>query len=117
MYEVIVEQTFAAAHALRNYHGSCEKTHGHNFKVEVTVAGKTVDEAGMMLDFLDLKRYMNQVVMRLDHTFLNEIEPFTTISPSAENIAKHIFEELGKLAPVSRVRVWETNEMSAVYYE
>ena len=83
MYEVIVEQTFAAAHALRNYHGSCEKTHGHNFKVQVTVLGETVDQAGMLVDFLDLKRHMDQVVMRLDHTFLNEIEPFTTVSPSA----------------------------------
>ena len=117
MYEVIVEQTFAAAHALRNYHGSCEATHGHNFKVAITVLGNSVDEAGMLVDFLDLKRHMDKVVMRLDHTFLNEIEPFTTVSPSAENIAKHIYQELGKLTPVSRVRVWETNEMSAVYYE
>ena len=117
MYEVIVEQTFAAAHALRNYHGSCEKTHGHNFRVEITVTGGEVDSAGMLVDFLDLKRYMDQVVMRLDHTFLNEIEPFTTVSPSAENIAKHIYEEMGKLIAVSRVRVWETDGMSAVYHE
>jgi len=117
MYEVIVEQTFAAAHALRNYHGNCEKTHGHNFRVEITVVGNAVDEAGMLVDFLDLKRYMDKVVMRLDHTFLNEIEPFTTVSPSAENIAKHLYEEMGKLTPVKRVRVWETSEMSAVYYE
>jgi len=117
MYEVIVEQTFAAAHALRNYHGSCERTHGHNFRVEITVVGGKVDQAGMLIDFLDLKRHMDKVVMRLDHTFLNEIEPFTTLSPSAENIAKHLYEELTKLTPVSRVRVWETNEMSAVYHE
>ncbi len=117
MYEVIVEQTFAAAHALRNYHGNCEKTHGHNFRVEITVVGNAVDQAGMLVDFLDLKRHMDTVVMRLDHTFLNEIEPFTTVSPSAENIAKHLYEEMGKLTPVARVRVWETNEMSAVYYE
>ena len=117
MYEVIVEQTFAAAHALRNYHGSCERTHGHNFRVEITVVGGRVDQAGMLIDFLDLKRHMDKVVMRLDHTFLNEIEPFTTLSPSAENIAKHLYEELSKLTPVSRVRVWETNEMSAVYHE
>lgn len=117
MYEVIVEQTFAAAHALRNYHGSCEKTHGHNFRVEITVVGNQVDEAGMLVDFIDLKRDMDKVVMRLDHTFLNEIEPFTTVSPSAENIAKHIYDEIGKLTPVSCVRVWETNEMSATYHE
>ena len=116
MYEVIVEQTFAAAHALRNYHGNCEKTHGHNFRVEITVVGNAVDQAGMLVDFLDLKRHMDKVVMRLDHTFLNEIEPFTTVSPSAENIAKHLYEEMGKLTPVARVRVWETNEMSAVYH-
>jgi 6-pyruvoyltetrahydropterin/6-carboxytetrahydropterin synthase len=117
MYEVIVEQTFAAAHALRNYHGSCERTHGHNFRVEITVVGPAVDQAGMLVDFLDLKGHMDKIVMRLDHQFLNEIEPFTTLSPSAENIAKHIHEEMRKFVPVSKVRVWETNEMSAAYYE
>lgn len=117
MFEVIVEQTFAAAHALRNYHGSCERTHGHNFRVQITVVGDSVDEAGMLVDFLDLKKHIDPVVMRLDHQFLNEIEPFLTLSPSAENIAKYIHQEVSKFTAVAKVRVWETSDASAVYYE
>jgi hypothetical protein len=55
MFEVTVEQTFAAGHALRNYKGKCENVHGHNFKVQVRIEGPSLDETGMLVDFIDVK--------------------------------------------------------------
>jgi 6-pyruvoyltetrahydropterin/6-carboxytetrahydropterin synthase len=119
MFEVRVEHTFAAAHALRDYHGSCENLHGHNFRVEISVEGERLDQTGMLVDFLELKKQINAAVMRLDHQNLNEVAPFDTLNPSAENIAQYLHQEIGKALPsavtVSEVRVWETNEASAVY--
>src|ERR1700686_3508261 len=94
MFEVTVEQTFAAAHALRNYKGGCETVHGHNFKVQVVLAGERLDETGLLVDFIDVKNLMGQVMARLDHQFLNEIPPFDVKNPSAENIAEYFFIEL-----------------------
>ena len=51
MYEVTVEAGFSSGHYLRNYKGKCENPHGHNYKVRVTLAGTTLDEAGLLLDF------------------------------------------------------------------
>ena len=119
MFEVVVEQTFAAAHALRNYHGTCENLHGHNFRVEVTVAGEQLDEAGMLVDFLELKDSLSRVIARLDHQNLNELPPFDALNPSAENLARYICEETGKAAgasvKIAKVKVWETATAAAVY--
>src|SRR5882672_9928759 len=84
MFEVTVEDTFAAGHYLRNYKGKCENPHGHNYKVRVTLAGKELDKAGLLLDFKDLREVMKHVIDRLDHQMINDLEPFTTINPSAE---------------------------------
>ena len=67
MYEVTVEDSFAAGHYLRNYKGKCENPHGHNYKVRVTLSGATLDKAGLLLDFKDLKEVMKHVIDRLDH--------------------------------------------------
>jgi len=124
MFEVSVEHKFAAGHSLRNYHGRCENVHGHNWKIEVEIAGEELDSAGMLIDFMLLKRLINEVVDPLDHQFLNDVPPFDSVNPSAENIARYIYEELTKKlngandrAPVriSRVRVWETDDAAAVY--
>ena len=76
MYEVTVDDTFAAGHFLRNYKGKCENPHGHNYKVRVTLAGAELDKAGLLLDFKDLREVMKHVIDRLDHQMINEIEPF-----------------------------------------
>ncbi len=122
MFEVTVEQTFAAGHALRNYKGKCENVHGHNFKVQVRITGQHLDEAGMLVDFIDVKNSMRKVIDRLDHQFLNEVPPFDIKNPSAENIAEYFHEEMSMelaSAPVpihiSEVRVWETEIQSASY--
>jgi 6-pyruvoyltetrahydropterin/6-carboxytetrahydropterin synthase len=122
MFEVTVEQTFAAAHALRNYKGSCENLHGHNFRVQVTIEGQRLDEAGMLVDFIDVKNLMGQVMSRLDHHNLNEVEPFDKEkNPSAENIAEYFYAHMaaGLTAAVPirirEVKVWETDIQSATY--
>lgn len=122
MFEVSVEQTFAAGHALRNYKGSCENVHGHNFRVRVTLEGEKLDDTGLLVDFLDVKKSMGEIIARLDHVFLNEISPFDVRNPSAENIAEYFHQELSRRMtenPVSvhirEVRIWETDIQSAAY--
>ena len=122
MFEVSVEQSFAAGHALRNYKGACENVHGHNFKVLVTVEGPNLDNAGMLVDFLDVKASMQNVILALDHRFLNEIPPFDVLNPSAENIAEYFYQQMSPglaSAPVPvrirEVKVWETDIQSATY--
>ncbi|MCU1336914.1 MAG: hypothetical protein JWO19_2495 [Bryobacterales bacterium] len=122
MFEVTVEQTFAAAHALRNYKGGCENVHGHNFRVQVVLAGERLDAAGLLVDFIDVKNLMGQVLARLDHQFLNEIPPFDVTNPSAENIAEYFCTQMSSglentAVPVRirEVKVWETDIQSATY--
>ncbi len=122
MFEVSVEQTFAAGHALRNYKGKCENVHGHNFRVRVTIEGERLDDAGLLVDFIDVKKSMGEVIARLDHVFLNDIPPFDVKNPSAENIAEHFYEELRRSlvanpvpVHIREVRVWETDIQSAAF--
>jgi len=122
MFEVSVEQTFAAGHALRNYKGKCENVHGHNYRVQVTVAGERLCANGLLVDFVELKRVMREVIEYLDHRFINDLPPFDVINPTAENMAKYFYDEVGKRltggeAPVrvSEVRLWETDTSLAVY--
>ncbi len=122
MFEVSVEQTFAAGHALRNYKGKCENVHGHNFRVQVIIEGEHLDNTGLLVDFLDVKELMLGVIARLDHQFLNEVPPFDELNPSAENIAEHFYTAMSRglgNTPVSvrvrEVKVWETDIQSASY--
>jgi 6-pyruvoyltetrahydropterin/6-carboxytetrahydropterin synthase len=121
MFEVSVEQTFAAGHALRNYKGKCENVHGHNYRVRITVQGDQLDSTGLLVDFLDVKQLIGGVVDYLDHQFINDLPPFDELNPSAENIAKYFYDRVsGGLrnevpVRVSEVKVWETDTSSAVY--
>jgi 6-pyruvoyltetrahydropterin/6-carboxytetrahydropterin synthase len=121
MFEVAVEQTFAAGHALRNYKGKCENVHGHNFKVRVVIEGEKLDETGLLVDFLDVKAAMQAIIDRLDHVFLNDVAPFDVKNPSAENIAEHFFTEMTRTLEspvpvrVREVKIWETDIQSATY--
>ena len=122
MYEVSVDETFAAAHNLRGYKGKCEDLHGHNYKVRVTLAGKEVDSIGLLYDFVHLKQVIQSVIRSLDHKYLNELSPFDVLNPSAENIAKYIYDETAKQlhqapngAGVSSITVWETDVTAATY--
>ncbi len=124
MFEVTVEQTFAAGHALREYKGKCENVHGHNYRVQVTVEGERLNRIGLLVDFVELKKAVRQVIDKLDHQFINDLEPFTILNPSAENIAKYFYDEVNGLmnfdrydvpVRIARIKIWETDTSIAVY--
>ncbi len=125
MYEVTVEAGFSSGHYLRNYHGRCENPHGHNYKVRVTLAGTALDDSGMLLDFKLLKQVLRPVIDRIDHQMLNDLDPFITLNPSAENIAKYFYDQTNEQLDgmtKGRVRVknctiWETDTTTATYYQ
>lgn len=118
MYEVRVETDFAAAHFLADFHGKCERLHGHNYRVLAHARGTSLDSGGMLLDFGILKSALRGVCEMLDHSNLNDREEFAQ-NPSAERIAQFIFERLKELlpeAPLYAVDVYETPTSRARFY-
>ena len=121
MFQVSVDETFSAGHALRGYKGKCENVHGHNYRCQVTVEGEQLDSTGLLVDFVELKRVVHSVLDRLDHQWLNEFPPFDVLNPSAENIARYIYEEVSKglgqteATRLAFVKLWETDTASAIY--
>ncbi|MBZ5701391.1 MAG: 6-carboxytetrahydropterin synthase QueD [Acidobacteriia bacterium] len=122
MFQVSVEETFSAGHALRGYKGKCENPHGHNYRVRITVEGPELDSIGLLIDFVHLKAAIRDVIRVLDHQFINDLEPFRTVNPSAENMAKYFYDEIaGKLtqmpagARITDITVWETDTSVARY--
>jgi len=107
-----VRDKFSAAHFLKEYHGQCEKVHGHTFQVEVSIRARELDRAGLGYDFTGIKKALAAALP--DHTLLNDVFPF---NPSAENLARHIFGELKRSYPVESVTVWESEDASATYAE
>lgn len=121
MFQLMVTGRFAAAHSLRNFKGRCESLHGHNWRVEVVVEGSQLNEAGLVMDFGDLKKIMNQVMDKLDHRHLNEIPPFDQLNPSSELIAKYLYEQIAPALPAGvrpvSVAAWESEDSKATYME
>ena len=125
MFEITVDAGFSSGHYLRNYHGKCENPHGHNYKVRVTLRGRELDHSGLLLDFKELKGVLKPVVENLDHKMINELEPFTVVNPSAENLAKYFFDQTNDhLSSLTKGRVsvkdctiYETDTSCATYYE
>ena len=119
LYALTVRTSFAAAHRLREYEGNCEKLHGHNWLVEVTVESGTLDPRGMAIDFRVMKAGLAELLSALDHRYLNDIPPFDAVNPSSEHIARYIYEKMeGKIpapARVARVTVWESDDARAEY--
>ncbi|MDY0191738.1 MAG: 6-carboxytetrahydropterin synthase QueD [Desulfuromonas sp.] len=120
MYNLKIITSFAAAHNLINYDGDCENLHGHNWKVEVTVKARELDHSGLGIDFKIFKAQTKKLLGTLDHKYLNELEPFVDASPSSENIARYLFEELEKIlnndnVMVDSVNVWESDNACASY--
>jgi 6-pyruvoyltetrahydropterin/6-carboxytetrahydropterin synthase len=107
-----VRDKFQAAHYLREYKGKCEKIHGHTFRVEVVIESKELDSIGLGVDFNEIKLKLASILP--DHTLLNDVYGF---NPSAENLARHFFEEMKKSYPVREVTVWESEDASASYVE
>ena len=121
MYRVAIHDYFSSAHQLKGYRGKCEGVHRHNWKVELEVAGDTLDDIGMLVDFRTIKNILKNVIDELDHRMLNEIEPFDTINPSSELLARHIYHKvrdaLDAGVKLFSVTVWESENSRAVYYE
>lgn len=121
MYEVMIKREFASAHNLRNYKGSCETLHGHNWKVDITVETERLDEIGLALDFNLLKEKTDDIIDGLDHIYLNDHEAFKEKNPSSENIARYIFDGLKAAldggVKVAKVTIWETDDAAASYRE
>jgi len=124
MFEVSVDQTFAAGHALRGYKGKCENVHGHNYRVRVTIEGDELNSIGLLVDFVDIKRMLRESIDYLDHRFVNELPPFDEVNPSAENMAKFFYdrvhaalesESTKAAARIKEVRIWETDTSVATY--
>lgn len=123
MYELTVKSRFSAAHRLKNYPGNCERVHGHNWTVEVKVRSSKLDDVGLAMDFRDIKSCLNEILDELDHRDLNDIEPFKSLNPSSELIAKHIYEALQANLPgenraaVHSVTVWESDDCAATFFK
>ena len=122
MFQVSVEETFSAGHALRGYRGKCENPHGHNYRVRVTLQGPQLDSIGLLCDFTQLKLVMREIIGGLDHQFMNDLEAFRSVNPSAENLAKYFYDQISlqlkDLPPGARLTdtiVWETDTTSAQY--
>ena len=119
-YEISVLSHFSAAHRLRHLHGRCEELHGHNWKIEVTVASNRLLKEGVVIDFKLLKEKVEKAISLLDHVYLNDLSYFLKREPSSENIAKYVFDQLkGELKryPVvlKRVSAWESETACASY--
>ena len=120
MFLLNVKASYDSAHFLRNYHGRCENLHGHHYVVEAGLAFDDVGEGGMAFDFTDAKRHLRAIAGELDHQNINDLEPFTTLEPSAENQARWIFQEMQRRLQAHGenlvyVRVWETPNQWAQY--
>ena len=122
MYEILIKSDFCGAHNLRGYKGKCEGLHGHNWKVEARFESLFLDDIGIAVDFKILKSRLKKVLGDLDHAHLNKLKAFKRDNPSAENIAKYIFDRLkssirNKNLFVKSVSVWESGFSCATYYE
>ncbi|OGN88823.1 MAG: 6-carboxytetrahydropterin synthase QueD [Chloroflexi bacterium RBG_13_46_14] len=121
MYRVSIERHFDAAHYLREYEGKCENLHGHRYKVVANLKTDALDKTGLAFDFTILKKSIDKILERFDHTCLNDIEPFTSINPSSENIASTIYGELkpyldGQIAIIESIQVWESPDAWITYF-
>ena len=121
MFDIFIKTYFAGAHHLRDYPGDCEKPHGHNWKVDVTVRATELDQCGMGIDFKVLKKHVKEVIDKLDHNDLNTLPAFLEKNPSSEHIAEFVFDEVRALLSSDRyslhsVRVMETDTQGLTYY-
>jgi len=120
MYELSVRTHFSAAHHLKGYDGKCADQHGHNWEVEVYVAGDKLNSTGILVDFRLLKEMVKELLGKLDHADLNKLDAFRNMNPTSENIARFLHDEISAKIKstgcrVSRVLVRETDETSATY--
>ena len=122
MFKLVVKKEFSSAHILHGHPGDCKRMHGHNWLVEAEVQGENINEIGMVIDFKYIKNNLKTIITKLDHQFLNDLEPFINDNPTAENISKYIYKELSKNIntdniKVSEIKLWETKNSAVTYTE
>ncbi|MBD3223602.1 MAG: 6-carboxytetrahydropterin synthase QueD [Caldithrix sp.] len=121
MYTLSIETSIAGAHYLNDYQGACARLHGHNWKIKVEVSSGILDDIGMVIDFKDLKDIADSVIMPFDHQTFNDISPFDQMNPTAENLARYFFREIGRRLPqhvhMSKIYLWETEKYLVEYTE
>ncbi len=116
MYELMVEETFDAAHALRGYEGACENLHGHTWKVQLFLKGDKLNKIGLLEDFKSIKQRLTAALKPFDHKFINNVPPFDKKNPTSENLAETLFRTLKKeYKNLSKVTVWESATTNASY--
>jgi len=119
-YTVYKEAEFSAAHYLRDYHGICERVHGHNYRVRVYVGADELDTEGIVVDFVVVKEALQRVCDRFDHTLINDIAPFDELTPTVEHLAQYFAEQVAlevdsERRRVTECHVWETDRNCAIY--
>jgi len=118
MFELTVTHEFCAAHAI-SIRGRLEPTHGHNWRVRVTVSGGTLDADGLLCDFHLVERLLRETVEPFHNANLNETPPFDRVNPTAEHVARHIADRVGEGLPagvrVTRVGVTEAPGCEATH--
>ncbi len=124
MYLLKVEESFDAAHWLRDYEGDCARLHGHHWTVEMSIAGQELGRGDLLIDFVDVKRMLRDVLGALDHRCINEVPPFDEISPTSESLARYLYralkDQLAQVAPglrLAEVRVSESPQTAVIYRE
>jgi len=122
MYELMIQSSISAAHRLKEYGGKCEALHGHNWRIDVFIRAKELDDTGLAIDFRIIKKKTDEVLKELDHTYLNELPCFEDNNPSSERIAEYIFRRLSEHLNdgrvwVSKVTAWESDTACATYME
>ncbi len=122
MYEVKIITKFSSAHQLRLYDGKYENLHGHNWGATVIVEAEELDAMGLGIDFVVLREKVDAILSKLDYQNINEVPPFDKLNPSAENIARWLFDRLNadiktKTVRAKRVEIREMDECGAAYYE
>ncbi len=122
VYEIYVKDHFAAAHALKGYDGNCSNIHGHNWEVEAFIQCRKLNKLGFGIDFMDVKKVVQDILGKLDHTNLNEVAEFGSINPTSENISKFLYKELSRrlnteFIKVTKVMVMESPGCGSSYWE
>jgi 6-pyruvoyltetrahydropterin/6-carboxytetrahydropterin synthase len=122
VYRIGVECRFSAAHRLEGHPGRCSRLHGHSWRVQAVFASDETSSGGMVLDFDEAGAALEDAVSLFDHCYLNEVEPFDKVPPTAENVAREVFERLDsrvsdsiRPARLESVTVWESDDAWASY--
>lgn len=120
MYILKVEDSFSAAHKLIDYKGECSNIHGHTWQVEISIECNKTSNIGLTIDFKEIKKAFNNILLQFDHAYLNELSHFSDQNPTSENIARVLYELSSakldnKNAKVSQISVKESEKYTAIY--